>query len=585
MTTITKGPGRRLVAALLTGAAVLAATGCVQMPEDGPVVESGSGGDLDEPRPIAIDPRPPQPGAPAVDIVEGFLQAMQATPVQTNAARQFLAEDAQAVWDPEAETITYDDYTPQGELEVSVTLSGGVRLDGRGSYRGRLAAQRTVEFPMTREDGEWRIARAPDALIVPEWWFAQRFRQVSIYFFDPTAGILVPEPVFAPRGDQLATALTSALLAGPEPGLRRVEQSFIPPGLTSGLSVPVSDAGVADLTLNGQAGRLTPQASELMLAQFAWTLRQEPSIETLRVTIDGEPVTLPGGISLFDVDDVGAAYDPSVLDASAFLYGLRDGLLVSGPPDGLAVVEGPMGTDEQGIRSVAVSLNATRAAGIARAGDRVLVASVRGPGGRVQEVVSGARNLLRPSWDFSDRLWLVDNARGGAVISHLEGTRPVPIDVPGISGRRVTHVTVSRDGSRLVAVVRRPGMDRLMVSRITHNGQGRAVTATPARRIAWEGESGLRVLDLAWNSPTSVAVLHRLAEDLSQVRILSVDGAPADLDGLLTTLPGRVLALAGSPAEAESLYAVTNTELMDLTRGSSASAQLDPRVGQIDYVG
>ncbi len=244
-----------------------------------------------------------------------------------------------------------------------------------------------------------------------------------------------------------------------------------------------------------------------------------------------------------------------------------------------------MGTDQQGIRTVAVSLTATRAAGIAQAGDRVLVASVRGPGGRVQEVASGAQNLLRPSWDFSDRLWLVDNAPGGAVLSHLEGSRPVPIDVPGISGHRVTHVTVSRDGSRLVAVVRRPGMDRLMVSRITHNGQGRAVTATPARRIAWEGESGLRVLDLAWNSPTSVAVLHRLAEDLSQVRVLSVDGAPADLDGLLTTLPGRVLALAGSPAEAESLYAVTNTELMDLTRGSSSSALLDPRVGQIDYVG
>ncbi len=335
MTTITKRPGRRLVAALLTGAAVLAATGCVQMPEDGPVVETGSGGDLDEPRPIAIDPRPPQPGAPAADIVEGFLQAMQATPVQTNAARQFLAQDAQTVWDPEAETITYDEATPEGELEVSVALSGGVRLDGRGSYRGRLSAE-PADRGVPDDPGGRRVAdrRAPDALIVPEWWFAQRFRQVSIYFFDPTARILVPEPVFAPRGDQLATALTSALLAGPEPGLRRVEQSFIPPGLTSGLSVPVSDDGVADLNLTGYSGRLTPQASELMLAQFAWTLRQEPSIETLRVTIDGEPVTLPGGVTLFDVDDVGAAYDPSLLDASAFLYGLRDGLLVSVRPTG-----------------------------------------------------------------------------------------------------------------------------------------------------------------------------------------------------------------------------------------------------------
>ena len=57
---------------------------------------------------------------------------------------------------------------------------------------------------MAIENGEWRIAEAPDALIVPETWFEQRFRQVSLYFFDPSAQILVPEPVFVPRGDQLA---------------------------------------------------------------------------------------------------------------------------------------------------------------------------------------------------------------------------------------------------------------------------------------------------------------------------------------------------------------------------------------------
>ena len=53
---------------------------------------------------------------------------------------------------------------------------------------------------MDREDGEWRIAKAPDALIVPRTWFAPRFRQVSLYFFDPTGQILVPEPVFVPSG-------------------------------------------------------------------------------------------------------------------------------------------------------------------------------------------------------------------------------------------------------------------------------------------------------------------------------------------------------------------------------------------------
>ena len=52
---------------------------------------------------------------------------------------------------------------------------------------------------MVMEDGEWRIDAAPDALIVPEDWFETRYRQVSLYFFDPTASILAPEPVFVPQ--------------------------------------------------------------------------------------------------------------------------------------------------------------------------------------------------------------------------------------------------------------------------------------------------------------------------------------------------------------------------------------------------
>ncbi len=56
---------------------------------------------------------------------------------------------------------------------------------------------------MVPEDGEFRIAGPPDALIVPQSWYAQRFRQVSLYFFDPTSQVLVPDPVFVPRNADL----------------------------------------------------------------------------------------------------------------------------------------------------------------------------------------------------------------------------------------------------------------------------------------------------------------------------------------------------------------------------------------------
>ena len=219
MTRTRRGP-LALVGALLA-AALLA--GCVSMPDSGPVVETQSKGGVSLDQGPFISPRPPQEGDTRADIVRGFLVAMTATPIQTNTAREFLTKDAAAAWSPDA-TVTYADSprvaeTPAG---VSVTLAEPDLLDLQGAWQGPLPkSQRTIEFPMAFQDGEWRIDEAPDALIVPETWFARRFRQVSLYFFDPTVGTLVPEPVYVPIGKQLASALTQALLLGPSKGLSR----------------------------------------------------------------------------------------------------------------------------------------------------------------------------------------------------------------------------------------------------------------------------------------------------------------------------------------------------------------------------
>jgi hypothetical protein len=563
---------------------VLPLSACISMPESGPVVETGSEGDADLQRAPYIDPEPPRPGASPADIVAGFIQAMTATPMQTNDARDFLASADRASWRPQSRTITSSEtLQPRGSGPVTVKLFGAEYVDSRGSFQGPLPkGERTLSFPMVREDGEWRIADPPDALIVPENWFEQRFTQALLYFFDPSAGILVPEPVFVPIGDQFATALVDSLLRGPGDRLDGVTRSFIPPGLRYDLSVQVSEDGVAELDLTGYSGQLNPEASELMLAQLAWTLRQEPDITSLRVTLGGQPVALPGGVSQINVQE-GSEFDPTGIQSSSLLFGLRGGRLVAGAPDALAPVDGPMGTSNLGVRSIAVNLNASQVAGVTGAGDRVLVTTVRG-GSRVEEVVSGAEDLLRPAWDFADRLWLVDDSAEGARISYVLGKRVRPVDIPGITGRRVTRFLVSRDGSRLVAVVRRPRGDVLMSSRIRHDGQGRVDGATPARRLVLEGETDLVVRDIGWSSPTSVAVLHRAAKELFQVRTIAVDGAPSGVDDLLTTLTGRVGALAASPVRTEPLYAVTASSLVD-PRGESPAAGLDSDVTQVGYVG
>ncbi len=571
--------------AALVPALALVLSGCMSLPTDGPVTETYSEGSLDDAPGIYIDPKPPEPDAPPADIVDGFLDAMTATPMQLNDARAFLTRDAVAAWSPGTRTITYEDaFQPRGSTNVTVRLLGAQYLEARGAYVGRLpAGERTLTFPMAREDGQWRIAEAPDALVVPETWFEGRFRQVALYFFDPSAQILVPEPVFMPIGETFATALVRALLRGPGRSLEGVSRSFLPPGLRlDDLSVPVSEDGVAELRLSGYSGQLNRQAGELMLAQLAWTLRQDPSIRSFRVTIGDRPVTLPGGVGEYSLEGR-LAYDPTGLQASSSLYGLREGRLVSGDPTDLVPVDGPMGVKDQGVRTAAVSLDATTVAGVSADGTRLLLTSVRAGDERVTEIASDASRLLRPAWDFSDRLWLVDGPPSGAAVSYYENGRLHSLQVPGISGERVVRFLVSRDGSRLVAVVRKPSGDRLLVSRIVHDADGRVAGATRAERIAW-GEPEARIRDLAWTSPTSVAVLHEVAKQLFELRTVAVDGAPSAVDTLLTQLTGKLRALAGSPVPSEPLYAVTNASLVD-PRGDQAPTALDPGTTSVGYVG
>ena len=82
---------------------------------------------------------------------------------------------------------------------------------------------------MQREDGEWRIDDAPDVRVVPDTWFGQAYRRVSLLYLDPTASILVPEPVFVPRGDQLAQRARRRACSEDRSGvLDDVERSAIP---------------------------------------------------------------------------------------------------------------------------------------------------------------------------------------------------------------------------------------------------------------------------------------------------------------------------------------------------------------------
>lgn len=570
---------RRLLVLL---SALFLLAGCASMPTSGPVKETGKVVAPTEDEGFAIDPRPPQPGASPTDIVLGFLDAMQATPIQTTVARRFLAHDLASSWNPQVETITYADKTlPHGAGLVSVDLQDANHLDAQGTWQGPIsAADARLRFPMVRERGQWRIAAAPNALIVPQSWFDSRFTQVSLYFFDPTGRILVPEPVFVPRGTQLATALVRDLVAGPSKALSGVVRTFLPTGLSSGLSVPVDADGIAAVDLNGELGQQSPHTLQLMTAQLAWTLRQDQAITALRLSIGGRPVDATGGVT-----DIGArgddGYDPAGPPGTDRLYGLDKGLVVVRSGSNWATVAGPLGATEHPLRSVAVALDESQAAAVSANGRQLLVAPFSG-GGRIRVALTG-RDLLRPAWDFDSRLWEVDRTAAGAVVSVVEGPRAVTVAVPGITGQDVRRFLVSRDGSRLVAVVRRPAGDEVVASRLQSDDQGRVVGATPAQVISDPDEGAVRIKDLGWESPTAVLALQQLS-GTALIHTLSVDGAVAGYPGATLTVGDRLKAMVTSPVAGNALYGVAGTDLITLS-GESRDTAIGAGLTALGYVG
>ncbi|MQW75666.1 hypothetical protein GHK92_07265 [Nocardioides sp. dk4132] len=595
--------GAAVLAALL---AVTSASACVQMPEDGPIVQSEEVGVGAEGEGYTYDPLPPQPDATPSEVVRGFLDAMMAAPIQANSARQFLTQDAQASWSPERATITYVERgAPVGNgsrLQVELPAGGDI-YDSRGAWRGSLGpARRGLDFEVVIENGEWRIARAPNAMIVSEQFFQQRFRSVALYYFDPTAQILVPEPVFVPGGEELATTLVDGLLAGPAPGLKQVMRSFVPAGLDAGLSVPVAD-GVADIALVGAAGRPAPESLTRLVTQLAWTLRQVPGIEAFRLRVGDVPVQLPNGDTVFSVES-GAEFDPAGYRASAAVFGLDAGRLVSGLPDALGPVTGPFGVTDYRLRGVSVDLDARTAAAVTADGTRALSAPVsegeqdeaeepgdpeEGEGSdtvaSVRTLVSDGEDLLDPVWDFAGRLWLIDRTSSGARVRQVAGGRVREVVVPGITGADVSSFLVSRDSSRLVAVVRRGRADVLAVSRLRHDEQGTPLGGTRARLIRMDPDSSPRIRDIAWESPARVAALTRVAGQLWEVRTVSVDGAASSIDSV-ATLEGRVLSIAGSPGVGPGMFVVTgDDEAIDISGAIARTLTIDPEVSDLGYVG
>ena len=238
---------------------MLALSACVRMPTDGPVTEVQTSTVTAPRAPFDFDPKPPQPGESATEIVTHFLEAMKAPPDhdQRRAAVPHRGGAARLA----ARTtpiVTYGEIGDPvgGDLTVQVPMTDDQRVRRPRAPGSARADGVTLQLrPHARRTASGASTRLPDALMVPESWFEDSYRRVSLYFFDPTDQILVPEPVYVPEGDQLASSLVPGLLPSDPHSTRASSAPSSRRASRSAFSVPITSAGIAEVSLDGDPSR------------------------------------------------------------------------------------------------------------------------------------------------------------------------------------------------------------------------------------------------------------------------------------------------------------------------------------------
>lgn len=480
---------RGAVAALAAAAAVaVTLTACGALPTSGPVnagqpiADDSSAGDL------VFLPDAPAKDATPQQIVEGFIAAGSGPRDNWAIAHLYLAPEFSSEWDPREGVAVYDPgeraltETAEDEFVLSLTPSAYVDATGEMSATGESAALELTFQLAQQADGQWRITQAPQGIILDRNRFVTVFGSYSLQFFDPTWTYLVPDERWFPR-QYAATRIAAELVnGGPSPWLvGAVATAFTDAARLATLSVP-QQLGVAAVSLQEGARSLDRTTLDRMQTQLEASLTQA-RVDQVDMLVDGQVLTAEA-----------LTPRPTRVDTNPLVRTADDfGFLAGG-----AVVE---------IPGLSKSILALEATDIEVDADHTL-AAVRDANGTVLRVdADGADRvdlrpgLLPPSIDPAGYVWSVPQSSPGAVIAYGPDAAQVAIASAWPGASQILAQRVSRDGTRLAAVVRDGDRYALWVAGILRDraqaptGLGEkkvlAILPGPSTAITWTGSNDL----------------------------------------------------------------------------------------------
>ncbi|MFI5695954.1 LpqB family beta-propeller domain-containing protein [Kribbella sp. NPDC051586] len=544
---------RRLLVVLLAAVTLLA--GCAAVPTKGTIRSGERQGRAQDLGGVGVEAKPPRPNVSALAIVSGFLEAMSDSQAY-DVARQYMTPDAAAKWQPEKQTVVYDQ-SPDSLTEkgngIQLTAQKIATIGERGEWIPAAATDRAdFLFKLKKINGQFRVDSVPNGAYLGSNQVDLKLAPRDLYFFNQTRNVLVPDPVYLPQNlspGQGATQLIQELLKGPTSRLGNGVVTLAPPGTEVQVSVPV-DFGVATVALNDSAGALRDPDRRLLAAQIVWTLNQLNL--RAKITVGGAPL-LPDDPDVLPFANF-SQFDPQVsVGSQTKLYALQRQKVqrIAGMDGATEISAQPLNSSPLWAHkadSFAVSLRGEAGAIVTAGGKEVLYAPLE-PTDKDADAVSIAveGKTLQPSFDNQDNLWILDRADNPhprlRVRNHDGRLTQVAVN---FNGDTPLDLRMAPDGVRALLVMKPKsgGQNEVETGAIQTTGSGKQLVLAQLQPLRLQLTN---ITDAAWNKQGIVVIgaSSSVSNSAQQAWLVNTDGSSLQL-------------LPGSTPDFRPLYVASN---------------------------
>lgn len=489
----------KLIIGVLCGAVLV--SGCAGIPNSSQVYYGEEITEDTSTQFVRVIARPPILGMTPEEIVRGFLDACADPSENYGIAREYLAVESAENWNPltgiEIYEATSIEVAGEGRnLSISAGKLGTISDIGR-YQSGDPGALISKSFELIQNSGgQWRIANLSDGILLSSGDVDRSFRSFPLYFFNSDLTSLITDNVLVPVSNSgAATSLVRSLLDGPSPYLSPVAASAFPVGttLTYG-SVPVTN-GIAQVDLSNEilgADEFTRQA---LSAQLVWTLNALPNVSAVQISVSGQPLALSNVGSLQTIQNwqsLSRLPNPELVRLNVIRN--EEIFAVSQDADDLSI------TAPAPLIFATPNTIDSRVAVVTA--DRKSLQVTDALGSQLTLVAQGEQ-ISKPSWDLNGNIFFSDFGQGVREVMSDGVLRDVSVDVSTLgTNDQVSKVAVSNDGVRIAVVMSNGIQDVVAVGAIFRTDSETRIIGL--HRIE---RSITSIRDIAWSSPTSIAVI------------------------------------------------------------------------------